>query len=77
MNIFYNDKIDLLYIRFDDNKQDVINKRISENIVVDMGKNEKVIGIEILDASKHVNLKQLLPVKYEVSKKVGEIREGN
>ncbi|MCK4234629.1 hypothetical protein KAX75_09380 [candidate division WOR-3 bacterium] len=42
-----------------------------------MGKNEKVIGIEILDASKHINLKQLLPVKYEVSKKVGEIREGN
>ena len=77
MNNFYNDKKDLLYIRFDDNKQDVTNKRISENIVLDIGENEKVIGIEILDASKHVNLKQLLPVKYEALKKVGEIREGN
>ena len=77
MNIFYNDKKDLLYIRFDDNKQDVINKRISENIVLDIGKDEKVIGIEILDASKNVNLNQLLPIKYEATKKVEHIREGN
>jgi uncharacterized protein YuzE len=75
MKIFYDDKKDLLYIRFDENKQDVVNKRVSENIVLDIGKNEKVIGIEILDASKNVNLKQILPVKYESTKKVGQIRE--
>lgn len=75
MKIFYDDKKDLLYIRFDENKQDVVNKRVSENIVLDIGKNEKVIGIEILDASKNVNLKQLLPVKYESIEKIGQIRE--
>lgn len=66
MNIIYNDKTDLLYIRLDDRRQEVINRRVSEDIVLDVGENEKVIGIEILDASKHVNLERLLPVKYEV-----------
>ena len=68
MNIFYNDKTDLLYIRLDDRKQDVINRRVSENIVLDIGENERVIGIELLDASKHVNLERLLPVNYEISR---------
>lgn len=68
MNIVYNDKTDLLYIRLDDRKQEVINKRVSEDIVLDIGENDRIIGIEILDASKHVSLDKLLPVKYEVSK---------
>lgn len=68
MNIVYNDKTDLLYIRLADKKQDVINKRVSEDIVLDIGENDRIIGIEILDASKHVSLDRLLPVKYEVSK---------
>jgi uncharacterized protein YuzE len=66
MQIVYDAKTDLLYIRLDDQKQDVINKRISEDIVLDIGQGDRIIGIEILDASKHLNLKSLLPVKYEV-----------
>jgi uncharacterized protein YuzE len=68
MNIVYNDRTDLLYIRLDDKKQEVINRRVSEDIVLDVGENDKIIGIEILDASKHVSLDKLLPVKYEVAK---------
>lgn len=68
MNIAYNDKTDLLYIRLDDRKQDVINKRVSEDIVLDVGENDKIIGIEILDASRHVSLEKILPVKYETAK---------
>jgi len=37
MKVFYNDKGDLLYIRLDDKKQRVINKRIADNIVLDIG----------------------------------------
>ena len=70
MNILYNDTTDILYIRFDGRKQEVVNKRVSESIVLDIGEDEKVIGIEILDASKHVNLERLLPIKYETPKKV-------
>lgn len=69
MNILYNDKIDLLYIRLDSRKQEVINRRVSEDIVLDIGKGDKIVGIEILDASRHVSLERLLPVKYEISNK--------
>jgi uncharacterized protein YuzE len=68
MNIFYNDKTDLLYIRLDDRKQNVMNKRVSEGIVLDIGEGDKIVGIEILDASKHLHLERLLPVEYEISK---------
>jgi uncharacterized protein YuzE len=68
MNIVYNDKTDLLYIRLDDKKQDIINRRVSEDIVLDIGEDDRIVGIEILDASKHVSLDSLLPVKYEVAK---------
>ena len=64
MNISYSDKTDLLYIRLDEEKQQVMNKRLSDAVVLDIGDNDKIVGIEILDASKHVNLKTLLPVKY-------------
>ena len=54
-------------MRLDDRKQPVINRRVSDDIVLDMGADEKVIGIEILGASAHVNLKDLLPIEYQVS----------
>ena len=68
MNVSYNDKKDLLYIRLDDSSQQIINRRVSDDIVLDIGEGNKIIGIEILDASKHVNLDRLLPVSYELSK---------
>jgi len=37
MNIIYNDKTDLLYSGLDDRKQDVINRRVMEDIVLDIG----------------------------------------
>lgn len=68
MNITYNDKTDLLYIRFDDKTQEVLNKRISEDLVLDMGENDQIVGIEIMDASRHLSLEKLLPIKYEAPK---------
>lgn len=68
MNILYNDKTDLLYIRLDDKTQEVVNQRISEDIVLDIGEDEKIVGIEILDASKHVSLDKLMPINYQTSK---------
>jgi uncharacterized protein YuzE len=67
MKIQYDVTKDLLYLRLDDRKQQVINKRLSEDIVLDLGKDDRIVGIEILEASKHLNLKRLLPVKYEVT----------
>ena len=67
MDIIYNDKTDVLYMRLDNRKQDVINKRITEDIVLDIGDGERLIGIEIMDASRHVSLDRILPVKYETA----------
>ena len=65
MIIVYNDKTDLLYLRLDGKKHKVVNKRISDNVVLDIGEKNTIVGIEIMDASKHINLEHLLPVKYQ------------
>lgn len=67
MQIIYNAITDILYIRLDDAKQDVINQRVSDDVVLDVGKDNKIVGIEILDASAHTNLKTILPVEYQVT----------
>jgi uncharacterized protein YuzE len=67
MQILYDAKTDLLYLRLDDRKQTVINRRLSEDVVLDVGEGERIVGIEILDASKHLDLERLLPVSYQVS----------
>jgi len=67
MQIEYDTKEDVLYLRLEDLKQQVINKRVSDDIVLDIGKGEKIVGIEIVDASAHLNLKNLLPVEYHIA----------
>ena len=67
MQILYDVRKDLLYIRMDDEKQTVINRRLSEDIVLDIGENERIVGIEIIDASQHLNLERLLPVNYRIA----------
>ena len=64
MTIHYDSKTDLLYLRIEPAIQDVINRRVTEDIVLDIGKDNKIIGIEIMDASKHVNLDKLMPIDY-------------
>ena len=68
MKIFYDDKIDLLYLRLDDRTQELENRRVSEDIVLDIGEGGKIVGIEILDASEHVELDRLLSVEYGLAK---------
>jgi len=67
VRVIYNPKTDLLYLRLDDRKQQVINHRVDENVVLDLGDDQKIVGIEVLDASKHLSLEKLLPVEYEIS----------
>jgi uncharacterized protein YuzE len=44
MEILYNSKTDLLYLRLDDRKQEVLNKRISDDIVIDIGDDNRIRG---------------------------------
>ena len=66
MKITYHKKIDLLYIRFDETPQPVSNDRVSEDIVLDVGDKEKIVGIEIMNTSDHVDLKSLSSVQIEI-----------
>ena len=43
-----------------------MNKRLSEDVVLDLGEDDKIVGIKIVEASKHLNLERLLPLKYAV-----------
>lgn len=70
MQIEYDAKSDLLYIRLDDAKQELVNKRVSEDVVLDLGPDDRIVGIEIMDASRNLNLAKLLPVTYRASSEV-------
>lgn len=69
MQIIYNPKSDILYIRLDEIKQDVINQRVSEDVVLDMGNENRIIGIEIMDASLRLDLKNIFPVEFQIATK--------
>lgn len=45
-----------------------MNRRVAEDVVLDIGAEGKIVGIEILDASKHLDLARLLPIQFEPSK---------
>jgi len=65
MNISYDSKYDLLYIKFIEGKKEVINKNFDEDITIDLDETGKIVGIEILSASEHINLEKLFPIKME------------
>ena len=65
VNIEYHEKSDLLYIWLDKRKQMLINKRVSDDLVLGIGAENKIVGIEILNASKNPSLDKILPVNIE------------
>ncbi len=62
MQITYDSKVDLLYIRLDPRIQPLVNERAVEDVVLDVGEDGKIVGIEVLNASRRVNLGEILPV---------------
>ena len=65
MKITYHEKHDLLYIRLDETPQQVTNRQVNEDVVLDLGADDRIVGIEILDASKRLRLDQLLTLEYQ------------
>lgn len=66
MRIIYDTRTDLLYLRLDERPQTIVNRRLSEDIVLDIGEDDRIVGIEILDASERLNLQSLLPISHEI-----------
>ena len=53
MNSYYNDNVDAGYVKFTDNKI-VKTEPISKNIYVDLDKNDKPVGVEVLGMKNNV-----------------------
>jgi len=62
MKITYDSKYDVLYLKFKDIKE-VVYKNLTDDITIDMDERGKIAGIEILSASKHIDLNKLLPIE--------------
>lgn len=54
MKISYDPQADAAYIRFRKGKFQVTTQRLTEDIAIDYALDGKVVGIEILDASKYI-----------------------
>jgi uncharacterized protein YuzE len=62
MRITYDPKYDILYLKLGEAEK-VISKEMDEDITMDLDSEGKMVGIEILSASEHLNLSTLLPVE--------------
>ena len=64
MTITYHKTSDLLYICLDPDAKQVVNKDISDDVVLELGEDDRIVGIEILDASRRIDLSRVLSMQY-------------
>jgi len=55
MKIRYDPEVDAAYISFKRDPVQVTTVRITEDIAVDFGPNEEIVGVEVLDASRNLD----------------------
>lgn len=65
MKITYDKTIDALYLHFQEGIF-MRNKEVEEGIVLDIGKNNKILGIEILDASKRIKPQNMSYLDFQI-----------
>jgi len=65
MQITYDTKADAMYIKFRDGEF-VANKEVDEGIIIDMGKGNVLLGIEILEASTRFRPEDLARVEIQM-----------
>ncbi len=52
MKIIYDPTVDALYIRFAEQRVECEAIRLNDRVAIDIGPSERIVGIEILDASE-------------------------
>ncbi|NOY64197.1 MAG: DUF2283 domain-containing protein [Nitrospirae bacterium] len=68
MKVYYDKEVDALYIKLSNKKPDGVIE-VSEGVNLDTTEDNKIVGIEILDASKKIDLKTILSYTLEIDKK--------
>ncbi len=64
MYISYDARVDALYIRLMPDHHQVTTKVIDDDIALDFDEEERLFGIEILDASRRLDLARLFPLEF-------------
>jgi len=69
MKVYYDDEVDALYLKLSDEAPEGVIE-ISEGVNLDTTSEDKIVGIEILDASKKIDLKTILSYTFEFDKEL-------
>jgi uncharacterized protein YuzE len=69
MKVFYDNEVDAVYIKLGNQKPEGVIE-MSEGINLDTTPQDKIVGIEILDASKKMDINTILSYKLELNKKI-------
>ena len=67
MRVYYDNEVDAIYIKLGNQKPEGVIE-ISEGVNLDTTSENKIVGIEILNASKKMNIKTIF--SYELDKKL-------
>ena len=60
MKIYYDEKVDAIYIKLIPGKRQVTARDVDDDIALNLDSKKRLVGIEVLDASKRLDLKHLL-----------------
>jgi len=69
MRVHYDNEVDAVYIKLGTQKPDGVVE-IAEGVNLDTTADDKIVGIEILHASKRMNIKTILSYELELDKKL-------
>ncbi|CAD7772498.1 MAG: hypothetical protein KCCBMMGE_00026 [Candidatus Methanoperedenaceae archaeon GB37] len=69
MKVYYDDEVDALYLKLGDESPEGVIE-ITEGVNIDTTSEDKIVGIEILNASKKIDLTSLLSYSFEFEKKI-------
>lgn len=67
MRVHYDNEVDAVYIKLGNQKPEGVIE-ISEGVNLDTTFDDKIVGIEILDASKKMNIKTIFSYELELNK---------
>jgi len=69
MKVYYDDEVDALYLKLGDETPEGVIE-ISEGVNIDTTSENRIAGIEILNASKKMDLKTMLSYSFEFEKEL-------
>lgn len=69
MKVNYDREVDALYIELSNKTPDGVTE-LSDGINLDTTKDDKIVGIEILEASKRIDIKTILTYTIDINEKI-------